>query len=1239
MDEDGVLGRRRFDISGGINLGAFMESGPDSEQPDSSPPSSDQTDEEQPVDLVSAAAAEQQLNWGLMAALVAATTALGIVIGLQAPPMLAAPLLLLLSAGAFALTERWAPNPSTRYLGLVWAIIALRTLDGLILDLLAWGWLGEGTQASILAMMLLGALAVGNVAYSQRHDSDLIAAQATIILLLIATSAGSIGGAEATAMGIVLATMVLHTLAYARNSGTLATLGVAASNLWIGLHALVGGGHVFELSLVDLEDPILLVGLLGTVNAINATAAYHLNGRPDWFGDIAERLGFHRPSVWALSIVLGIIGASMTILDQRTSSDAAFALLTVVLFAFTASYIEVKSTTLAGAGRVASMAAPGLALLLIGTPLGLATPSTFQHLLSISGALLIGIGALLDEDVSMRPFAALVVLITLLSVVTFDGGRSLATVAIGATSTSILLLLRHGSLVSDEVLISAGLGITVLITFVTDLSDGGYVMVVLIGALFAGLGLVATRRASAPIAALVMIGPWLWAIVFGLGIEDRLLGGAAALSPLNEQPLGLLLLAATIMQAPVGWRAGRYEVVLPTPGALEELTQSMRRSGLLRVWTVGWVAALIGIAWTSSALTPIWGIPIISAAVVVHLVAQRSGSSSMTPVLLVAALGSLAILLTTRRGWDVLPLALIIAVIPPSLGGFDLKASRIWTLSLAALAALLISSELFTPASSGTSTDSVTEVWIIVALVLGMVAYYLPRSSRLEQMIMPSSTMLVLLLALMWYASDVEWGVVVTTLGFICAGAWLSGRGEVRLALRSIQKRSSLLEQHRSKMALIDSMPAEGNARLIDPELMTLLERKQGDSLTAEEAEEMLLKGVSHRPIIVLALISAAGMACLVQVWFAGTAGAPLILALTASSALLFVFLGRWSAKRYALPLPDVLGVELPIVWCGAALSLVFIAGRLSTASVVSSSDPTLDHLVLMISLMCLAAVAAIGVDDIARRLRSAMLGMGAILLGSRLLVAVFGRFPAPFYLDPRSGDAWFWEPEWLVVEALLLLCWFTLRTLYPIGKEDGNRERSRRDSLMTRSLGLMALGAGPVGIVVATDVGVRSLRTRHPSGTALVTILLLGSLLAMTAWWSRVDAAFDQIALVFGALAGLVVIWSIPNVRAAWTEPWIWSMHLLFIIGIFTSQTNFTRLGPFVFIVLSSITWITGLLQRRRMFRSFAIVDLLVAWGVAGLTAGTDMVVWVGLLVGTTALLGVVTWLNQTRSDLISDD
>ena len=97
--------------------------------------------------------------------------------------------------------------------------------------------------------------------------------------------------------------------------------------------------------------------------------------------------------------------------------------------------------------------------------------------------------------------------------------------------------------------------------------------------------------------------------------------------------------------------------------------------------------------------------------------------------------------------------------------------------------------------------------------------------------------------------------------------------------------------------------------------------------------------------------------------------------------------------------------------------------------------------------------------------------------------------------------------------------------------------------------------------------------------------------------------------------------------------------MHLLFIIGVFTSQTNFTRLGPLVFIFLSSITWITGLLQRRRMFRSFAIVDLLVAWGVAGLTAGSDIVVWLGLLVGTTALLGVVTWLNQTRADLFIDD
>ena len=1236
MDDDGVLGRRRFDLSGAIDIDAFMEAEPGPTRQDSVSSSDDGA---QSVEIISGAKAEQQLNWGLMAALVAATTALGIAIGLEAPPMLAAPLLLLLSAGAFALTEHWAPKPSTRYLGLVWAIIALRTLDGLILDLLAWGWLGEGTQASIFAMALLGALAVGNVAYSQRHDSDLIAAQATIILLLIATSAGSIGGPEATAIGIILATMVLHTLAYARDSGTLTTLGVAASNLWIGLHALVGGGHIFELSLVDLDDPMLLVGLLGTVNAINATAAYHLNGRSDWFGDIAERLGFNRPSVWALSIVLGIIGASMTILDQRASSDASFALLTVVLFAFTASYIEVKSPTPVRAGRVASMAAPGLVLLLIGDPFALTTPSTFRHLLSIIGALLVGLGMLLDEDASMRPLAALAILPTLLCVVALDGGRSLATVAIGATSTSILLLLRHGSLVSDEVLISAGLGITVLITFVTDMSDGGYVMVMLLGALFAGLGLVATHRASASIAALVMIGPWLWAIVFGLGIEDRLLGGAAALSPLDEQPLGLLLLAATILQAPVGWRAGRYEVVLPTPGALEELTQSMRRSGLLRVWTVGWVSALIGIAWTSATLTPVWGVTVISVAVIIHLVAQRSGSSTMTPVLLVAALGSLAILLVTRRGWDVLPLAIIIAAIPPSVGGFDMKASRIWTLSLAALAALLITAELFASASGNTSLHPITEVWVIVALVFGMVAYYLPRSSRLEQMIIPSSTMLILLLALMWYASEVKWGIVATTLGFIGAGAWLAGRGEVRLALHSIQKRSSLLEQHRAKMALIDSMPAEGNARLIDPELMTLLERKQGDSLTAEEAEALLLKDVSHRPIIVLALITAAGLAGLIQVWFAGTAGAPLILALTATSALLFVFLGRWSARRYDLPLPDVFGVELPVAWCGAILSLVFIAGRLSTASVVSASDPTLDYLTLMVALMGLAGAAAIGVDDVARRLRSAMLGMGVLLLCARLLASVFGRFPVPFSLDPRSGDAWFWEPEWLAVEALLLLCWFTLRTLYPVGREEGTRERSRRDTLMIRSLGLMALGAGPVGVVVATDVGVRSLRTRHPSGTALVSLLLLGSILAMTAWWARADAAFDEISLIFGAFAGLVVVWSVPNVRAAWTEPWIWSMHLLFIIGVFTSQTNFTRLGPLVFIFLSSITWITGLLQRRRMFRSFAIVDLLVAWGVAGLTAGSDIVVWLGLLVGTTALLGVVTWLNQTRADLFIDD
>ena len=97
--------------------------------------------------------------------------------------------------------------------------------------------------------------------------------------------------------------------------------------------------------------------------------------------------------------------------------------------------------------------------------------------------------------------------------------------------------------------------------------------------------------------------------------------------------------------------------------------------------------------------------------------------------------------------------------------------------------------------------------------------------------------------------------------------------------------------------------------------------------------------------------------------------------------------------------------------------------------------------------------------------------------------------------------------------------------------------------------------------------------------------------------------------------------------------------MHLLLIIGVFSSQTNFTRIGPLVFLLLSSVTWVIGLLQQRRIFRSFAIVDLLVAWGVASLTAGSDLVVWIGLLVGTTVLLGVVTWLNQTKAHLLSDD
>lgn len=148
---------------------------------------------------------ERRVNWLLMVAMILVYSAIGIQAGIALSPYLAMAVLLILAAVGFALGERWVPERNMALLGVTWVIIAMKVLYGLAIELNRWDYIGVES----LGVLLLFLVAV-NVLASYRHDHDAIAAQSTLVLLAIGSTAGSVLGEIGVAVMILVATLLMH---------------------------------------------------------------------------------------------------------------------------------------------------------------------------------------------------------------------------------------------------------------------------------------------------------------------------------------------------------------------------------------------------------------------------------------------------------------------------------------------------------------------------------------------------------------------------------------------------------------------------------------------------------------------------------------------------------------------------------------------------------------------------------------------------------------------------------------------------------------------------------------------------------------------------------------------------------------------------------------------------------------------------------------------------------------------
>jgi hypothetical protein len=1193
---------------------------------------------------------EKQLSKGMMVAMIVIWTMIGTLIGTSPdiPPLLS--LFGLVSMAVFGLYcgENWIPKNHMRLLGVTWVIISMKLLYGLALDAWHWGWLdaspiGSSQTLGIGLLTLVGF----NIAIAQRHDEDAIAAQATIVLMVVGSATGAIYGEVGIAAMIGLGTIMFHALAILRNSGNLASLGIAVSYLWIGVHSISSGWNLFGLEILSFDDDLLLFLLMAGVTGTNAAMAAHFVKADNWFSDGLNALGLGKPGLWAVSVSLGMFGALLAIAAHRLETGYAIAQLVLLITAFTASYLVVRGVEWSQIVPYVILPAP----LLLGM-LSLLVTSAFS----------------VDLPWGLQPY-------TLYAVFT-----SILTSAV---------LLKNQTVVSDHVLWMGGIAIIILLTLLIPANDSGtgaQTLLISQGFVWGGLAFLALNRDSPSIAGVAVLAPWAWVLIFATDAENRLVSSDFIPINIEQWDLAIWMSFLVLQQVSVNIKQGGVGINLAARLlGLSEIGARMRDSGLLKLWNMSFILSVFTI-WAVArpdALPAIGLLCTFGALIISHSYMVYIGKHDGKPRTLMTIWGVFAIILSYSFGFGgIFAIFLIIASLLLLLHGDKLRNNnahfaeieaaealpgQLLSLMMGLLAGLFIVIALKPLnqqdlAGGEMLPDAVSNLLILVFVSYVGLVLYLQRAAKVEKML-PPALAAIFLIVMMGVAGKAEEVAIVDTLtlvAFMCSGAYLAFQGEVRSGLRALARKEDRLAEIQQKQqrmqellqtseqgssnSLDSKADNKSNLRLIDTQMLDLIEkqRKRSKRSGSIGKYDLEIGDIHHRPTIVMTFLA---VTILVSTWFSFTTMAGfLALGFSVSISILFITLSRLRANQIGLRLPDFMGIELPVAISMCGLILVHIAGRVSQ-SVVTLGDTY--HLLLLFSgLAVLAGVGLMGRNDLGVRIPNALEGVIYLFAFDRILaLLVGGEVPIPLQVDPFAySQSMSWTVPILILEvlilaAVLLFDWVEAQRLSR-QLPDHRGAAGRGAWVMATSL----LSFGPAGILAIVLTIRRGVNWTQPAA-ALTAWLVAPLMVFATLFWlpNLLSMAnpldLSEIAIAFGIVSVIFSAWTVVSRQGLWLTSGLWASHLLILpAAIAMSNLLFVIIAAFL---LSATAWVSGILTLRKGWRIVGASDLLLGilfggiFFISGAGVGAILIV----LFGSAALLGTITYLTQTYEGSLSDD
>ena len=1194
---------------------------------------------------------EKQLSKGLMVAMVVIWTMIGTLIGTSPsiPPILS--LIGLVSMAIFGLIcgEKWIPKKNMRLLGVTWVIISMKLLYGLALDAWHWGWfdsspIGASQTLGVSLLTLVGF----NIAIAQRHNEDAIAAQATLVLLVVGSATGALYGEIGIAVMIGLGTLLFHILAISRKSGNLASLGIAVSYLWIGVHAISSGWNLFGLEIISFDDDLLLFLLMAGVTGTNAAMAAHFVKAENWFSDGLNALGLGKPGLWAVSVSLGMFGALLAIAAHRLETGYAIAQLVLLITAFTASYLIVRGIEWSKIVPYVILPTPLLLAML-----ALLTTSSFAA----------------ELPWGLQPYTLYAIFTSIL--------------------TSIVLL-KNQTVVSDHVLWMGGIAIVILLTLLIPADDAGKgarTLLISQGFVWGGLAFLALNRDSPSIAGVAVLAPWIWLLIFATDAENRLISSDFIPINIDQWDLAIWMGILVFQQVSVNIKQGGIGINLAARLlGLSEIGARMRDSGLLKLWNLSFMLSVLTV-WAIArpgalpALGMLWTL---GALIISHSYMVFIGKHDGKPRTLMTMWGVFAIILSYSFGMGgIFAIFLVISSLLLLLHGDNLRnrdvhlaeiekaealPGQLLSLMMGLLAGLFIIIAL-KPLNQQMLTgiemlpDATNNLLILVFVSYVGLVLYLRRAAKVEKMLPPAlaAISLIIMMGLAGRAEQVAIVDILTLLAFMGSGAYLAFQGEVRSGLQALARkedRMAEIERKQQRMQQLlqttsqpqsdslgqNKLDSKSNLRMIDTQMLELMEkqRKRSKRSGSIGKYDLEIGDIHHRPTIVMTFLAVTIFA---STWFSfATPSGFLALGFSVAVSILFITLSRLRANQIGLRLPDLMGIELPVAISMAGLVLVHIAGRVSQ-SVVTLEET--DHLLLLFfGLTVLAGVGLMGRSDLGVRIPNALEGVIYLFAFDRILaLLVGGEVPIPFQTDPFAySGALSWTIPLLILEVLILVAvvlfdWVEAQRLSR-GLPDHRGAAGRSSWVVMASL----LSLGPAGIVAVIFTIRRGVNWTQPAA-ALIAWLMAPLVLFSTLFWlpellsQPNQFELSNIALTFGIFSIAFTAWSVVSRQGLWLTSGLWASHLLILPAVFA-------MGSLLFIItaafcLSTAAWVSGILTLRKGWRVIGAADLVLGILFGGILfiSGAGIGAILIVLFGSAVLLGTVTYLTQTYEGHLAED